>query len=73
MDVMDYLDLQGRRETKGIMEDHRVLLDQRVQKENKVLLALRDLPDHLVEEQSIQDGVGQSVQPLAGQNWSIKD
>ena len=70
MDVMDYLDLQGRR---GNLEDHEVLLDYRVQEGNKVLLAFRDLPDHLVEEQSIQDGVGQSVQTLVGQNWSIKD
>ena len=73
MDVMDYLDLQGRRGTKGNLEDHQVLLDYRVQEGSKVLLAFRDLPDHLVEEQSIQDGVGQSVQTLVGQNWSIKD
>ena len=72
MDVMDYLDLQGRRGTKGRLE-YRVKLDYRVQEENKVLLAFRDLLDHLVEEQSIQDGVGQSVQTLVGQNWSIKD
>ncbi len=39
MDVMDYLDLQGRRGTKGNLEDHEVLLDYRVQEGNKVLLA----------------------------------
>ena len=72
MDVMDYLDLQGRRGIRGNLV-YKVKLDYKVQEGNKVLLAFRDFPDHLVEEQSIQDGVGQSVQSLVGQNWSIKD
>ena len=63
---MDYVDLQGRRETKGKPEDHQARLDYRVDKENKVLVAFRDLPDQLVVEQSIQDGAGQSVHNTSG-------